>query len=281
MAKKKTAPKPTSLITFLLDRSGSMASCKNATIEGFNGYLKGLQDEADAKIDFTFLQFDSVGMDKVCVAIPVATAVPLTTESYQPRAGTPLIDASVKTVNAVAASLAARDDKPKVVVCIQTDGEENESRHHTWEELRALIAAKMAEGWEFNFMGAGIDAYQQGARMGIHAGSTMSYDPHDLNATRSAFVASSSNARGYASGRAGNTSYTLDQRASAGDRFVPPTLGGAGGGRSSGANGGGNSAGNGGQGGTVPRGHGMAGRAAALDLTTLKAPTAPDLDLTH
>lgn len=224
-ARKLTASKakvlPTSLVTFLLDRSQSMESCRDATIEAFNGYLSGLQAEKEAKIDLTFLQFDTISLDKVHVSVPVKDALPLNRSTYQPRGGTPLIDASVKTINAVATSLTQRDDKPKVIVCIQTDGEENASTEHTWEELQGLIKSKQAEGWEFNFMGAGIDAYQQGSRMGISMANTVSYDHRDRHATRSAFVAASANAASFSSGRSANTAYSVQQKVASGDRFDP------------------------------------------------------------
>ncbi len=54
-----------------------------------------------------------------------------------------------------------------MVICIQTDGLENASTEHTWAELNLLIKEKAKLGWQFNFMGAGIDAYEQGRQMGI------------------------------------------------------------------------------------------------------------------
>lgn len=221
--------KPTSLITFLLDRSDSMRSCKEATIEGFNGYVNNLQTEPDAAIDFTFLQFDNISLDKVCVAIPISDAQLLTETTYQPRGGTPLIECSIKTINAVAESLKKRSDTPKVVICIQTDGQENCSGpEYTWEALRALIADKTALGWQFNFLGAGIDAYDQGAKMGIAAESTMSYDSTDRVKTRHAFAASASNAGNFASGRMASTAYSVRDRTLSGDTFAPSHLGGVG-----------------------------------------------------
>ncbi len=213
--------KPTSLVTFLLDRSGSMISIKPATIESFNAYLSGLQAEPDAEIFFTFLQFDSQSLDKIFVAIPVKDAIPLTSSSFLPRGGTPLIDAAVKTIHAVSASLEKRIDKPSVVICIQTDGEENSSREHTLEELNGLITAKTAEGWQFNFMGAGIEAYEQASRMGIMAANTVSYNAHSLAASRAAFAASASNAGSFSARRSTSTEYTSEQRRMSGDKFRP------------------------------------------------------------
>jgi hypothetical protein len=81
--------------------------------------------------------------------------------------GTPLIDAAYKTVKAVENAIVRDKINPKVVICILTDGHENQSVEHTWEEptasirkpgsptcFKALIESRIAEGWQFNFMGA-------------------------------------------------------------------------------------------------------------------------------
>ena len=83
------------------------------------------------------------------------------------------------------------------MICIQTDGEENASEEHNWDELSALVKEKRALGWQFNFMGAGIDAYDQGARMGIAADQTLSYDPKDPAANKAAFMAAAESTRLY------------------------------------------------------------------------------------
>lgn len=216
-------PTNTTLVTFLLDRSGSMGSIKAATIEAFNAYLDGLKAEKD--INFSFLQFDSASIDTVCKNIPISDAPPLTNDTFQPRASTPLIDACVKTIQAVERAMKTRDDNPKVVICFQTDGQENCSREHTWAELNDLIKAKIALGWQFNFMGAGIDAYAQANLMGLAAAQTMSYDSADRVATRSAFSASARNTAGFASGALGSTSYTAEQKLQSGDKFDPDLKG--------------------------------------------------------
>jgi len=206
------------LITFLLDRTGSMNSCKDATIEAFNGYIEALKtgDEA-AAIEFTFLQFDSVSLDKICVAEDIHRVKLLTAETYQPRASTPLVDAAFKTIQAVDFALTKRDDHPKIVICIQTDGEENASTEHTMSELNALIKEKSALNWQFNFMGAGIDAYSQSRQMGIPMASSLSYRKDDRAATLAAFHSSAQRARGFASGATKNTAFSSEDRRAAGD----------------------------------------------------------------
>ena len=93
------------LVTFLLDRTGSMEAIRDDTIGGFNTYLDTLQGDGGANIEFTLVQFDSMSIDKICVAAPIAHVHKLNRDTYQPRASTPLIDAAYKTIEAVEASL--------------------------------------------------------------------------------------------------------------------------------------------------------------------------------
>jgi hypothetical protein len=211
-------PSTRTLVTFLLDRTGSMEAIRDDTIGGFNAYLDGLRGEGEADIEFTLVQFDSMSIDKIYVQVPVAEVVKLSRETYQPRASTPLIDAAYKTIIAVEASLLAAP-AAKVVICIQTDGQENSSTEHNWNELNALVKEKAAKGWQFNFMGVGMDAYDQGARMGIAPAATMAYDHRDRQATHAAFAASAENTRRYACAEIDDTAYRPAQKAAAGDRF--------------------------------------------------------------
>ena len=217
MADEKKKPTAT-LVTFLLDRTGSMQSIKDDTIGAFNAYLSTLQKKGGG-IEFSFLQFDSISLDKICVNRPVADVAPLTDETFQPRASTPLIDAAYATIEAVGEALAKRDAEPKVVICIQTDGLENASTEHTWAELNLLIKEKSRLGWQFNFMGAGIDGYEQGRQMGIPAAATVSYDKASRAATVGAFAASAANTVAYARDEAPTVGFSPAQKRAAGDRF--------------------------------------------------------------
>ena len=210
---------PKTLITLLLDRSGSMASIKDDTIGGFNAYVDTLKAADAHDIDFTFLQFDSNSIDKICVAVPVSQAPRLDESNYVPGASTPLIDAAYATIKAVEKSLDGRPADCKIIVCIQTDGRENCSTEHTWHDLNLLIKEKTAAGWQFNFMGTGIDAYAQGAQMGIAAANTMSTG-RDRRSVHASFASSAANAAAYARGTRANMSYTMAQRSESGDGYA-------------------------------------------------------------
>ena len=96
----------------------------------------------------------------------------LTPETYQPRAYTPLIDACFK---AVEERVAQRRDNARVIVVFQTDGEENASREHSLAELRERIERRTAEGWQFVFLGADIDAHGIARSFGLEEETTLAY----------------------------------------------------------------------------------------------------------
>jgi len=127
------------IVSFLLDRTGSMETIKAETIGGFNAYLDALEREAGDLVAFTLLQFDSQSIDTLYSGAKLSDVERLTPETYQPRAYTPLIDACVETIKVTEETIASRRDKSRVIVVFQTDGEENASRRHTLDELATKI----------------------------------------------------------------------------------------------------------------------------------------------
>jgi hypothetical protein len=212
------------LVTFLLDETGSMESIKDDTIGGFNAYLATLKSSA-TPIDFTLIKFDSRRIEKVCVAVPVGEVAALSSDTYRPGAATPLIDAAYKTIKAVEKSL--NGSKPQVVICIQTDGHENSSTEHSWADLNALIKEKSALGWQFNFLGTGIDAYDTGERMGVSAMATMSSGRSSRH-VRASYAAVADATVGFASRRARSTDLPMAARAASGDEHYQRVFGAGG-----------------------------------------------------
>jgi hypothetical protein len=184
--------------------------------------LRPAKSDRSLRRSGSLIKFDSRRIEKVCVAVPVSQVAELTMESYQPGASTPLIDAAYKTIKAVEKSL--NGSNPKVVVYIQTDGHENASTEHTWDELNALIKEKTAAGWQFNFLGTGIDAYDTGARMGVAAMSTMSSGRSPQH-VRASYAAMGESTAAYAAGRARDTHLLMDARAASGDAHFQRVFG--------------------------------------------------------
>lgn len=173
MAKNKVAKAPGSAvsdkahITVILDRSGSMASVKDATRAGFDGFVSD-QAKVSGKATLTLVQFDSDGIDTVHDRLPIGDVPPLV---FEPRSTTPLYDAVGKTV----AAMLAKPPEGRVMVVIITDGAENASHEYTRAKVMNLVSKARDKGWEFVFMGADIDAYDIGTGIGVAAASTYSY----------------------------------------------------------------------------------------------------------
>ncbi len=179
-------------IAFVLDRSGSMESCRDAAIEGFNRFLKE-QQQVEGLAKLTLVLFD----DEYLVpanALPVAEVVPLDHETYIPRGSTALLDAVGRTIDELGTRLAAlpEPDRPaQVIVAILTDGEENSSQNYTWHQLAAAIKRQTEQyRWTFLFLGANQDAIATAAQMNIAAGNAATYvnDVSGLRASSRTFA---------------------------------------------------------------------------------------------
>jgi hypothetical protein len=201
-----------------------MDAIKAETIGGFNAYLDALESAAGDLVAFTMLQFDSQSIDVLCQGVDLADVQRLTPETYQPRAYTPLIDACFETIKRTEETVAQRRDQPKVIVVFQTDGDENASRKHTLDELRHLIERRKAEGWQFVFLGADIDAYATARSFGILEETAVSYSgKHSAIVLREA-----ANVFGdFATGRSRRVRFTAEQKQAAGDQYGGADVAGA------------------------------------------------------
>ena len=169
-------------ISFILDETGSMITCKDQTISGFNEYMNTLKREKKSKnVRFTLVKFNSSKIDIVYDGVKISEVSELSDENYVPDNLTPLYDAIGMTITKLEKSIG----KDKALLVIQTDGHENASREYTQKAIFDLVTKKRDGGWAFVFLGADQDAWDAGGRIGVDRGSTMSYNSAE---TRGAFV---------------------------------------------------------------------------------------------
>ena len=213
-----TQPNRTTFVSFLLDETGSMESIKDDTIGGFNAYVDELRDSGN-DIVFSLVTFNSSKTQKRYVAEPVSGIRPLTASDYRPAAMTPLIDACVKTIKATAEAVAKRGDDPRVVIAIQTDGLENVSVEYNSADLALLVKEKEALGWQFNFLAAGLDAFDVARQAGLHLDSRHVI-AYDRARSREVFAASARNHKEFAAtGDVAHLRFKDAQRDRVGDRY--------------------------------------------------------------
>jgi len=159
------------LVNVILDKSGSMSAKVQDVIGGFNLYLDELAKEPAVDYGFSLTLFDTT-VEMKCKAVPLAKVAKLDDATYKPGGNTALLDAVGETVQTI-----VTESFDKIVTVIMTDGEENSSREWTLEGVRELIGKKEATGnWTFVFLGANLDAFDQGAALGVPRANAFSYD---------------------------------------------------------------------------------------------------------
>lgn len=174
------------LIAALLDRSGSMESCKRATETGFDEMIAQQSSEPGEAI-VTLSMFDNV-YENVYANVPIADVGPL---QLIPRNMTAMLDAIGRFITEIGEHLASLDevDRPGTVIClIMTDGLENASTEWTYDAVKALITQQRDQySWNFIFLGANIDAVDVGGRIGVPMATAMTYSADDDGAVHRAY----------------------------------------------------------------------------------------------
>ena len=147
----------------LIDRSGSMASCVDDTIGGFNTFLQSQSPETIISLTLFDNEITPVYKKKALEADL------LTTETFVPRGSTALLDAIGHVIKSVPTG-----EVPTIVIL--TDGFENTSKKYTKLHINDLITEKKNLGWNFVFLAANQDAIQSAGELGIPEGSALTYD---------------------------------------------------------------------------------------------------------
>jgi hypothetical protein len=183
------------LLTIVLDETGSMMKRKDATISGFNEFLDSQKDKSLGVCHVTLIKFNSEkpsGAEVVYKDQDIDDAPALTPQTYLPNANTPLYDAvafgikhtedKYKVANVVLAKLAGKDKTtaatPLVVFLVITDGEENSSQQYGAHDVRGMIETKKKEGWTFAFLGANQDSWAAAQPLGFDRGNIARYADH-------------------------------------------------------------------------------------------------------
>jgi len=158
----------------LIDRSGSMHSCVDDTIGGFNTFLK----EQDPETTLSLTLFDNEITHMYTKKVKDADL--LTVKTFVPRGSTSLLDAIGQTIKSIPSG-----EKPTIVIL--TDGFENTSKKYSKLHINDLITEKKNLGWSFVFLAANQDAIQTASDLGIPEMSALTFDTSQVaSAFRSA-----------------------------------------------------------------------------------------------
>ena len=170
-------------IAFILDRSGSMQSIAEATVDSFNSFLATQQKEhEELPAQLTLVLFDTE-FEVLYSPVPVPEVKRLDQVTYRPDGCTALLDAIGHTIEETGKRLAAMDEKDRpatVIIAILTDGEENSSKLYKSQKIHEMIKHQQeVYGWKFLFLGANQDAIATATKMGIDHGHSATFFQQD------------------------------------------------------------------------------------------------------
>ncbi len=165
-------------VVFILDRSGSMSGLEEDTIGGFNSLIeKQKKEEGEAYISTVL--FDDTA-EVIYDRVPISRVEPMNDRQYYVRGCTALLDALGGAIHHIANvhKYAREEDRPeKTLFIITTDGMENASKKYSYKKVKHMVEKERVKyGWEFIFLGANIDAIEEGDRLGIIEDRAIPYE---------------------------------------------------------------------------------------------------------
>jgi hypothetical protein len=181
--------------------------------EDMEGGIKTLLEEQGKEEGtglVTLAQFDTE-YELIAEGVPVAELEPY---RLIPRGSTALLDAIGRTMGHVKGRLDGLDpaNRPgNVLIAVITDGMENSSREWSRMQVMDSVKARIAEGWDFTFLGANQDAIEEGGRVGVDAHSSLTYAASPKG-TSEAFSAMSNSMGKKRRGGTKSLEFTEDER---------------------------------------------------------------------
>lgn len=172
-------------ICVVLDRSGSMSSVWNDTVGGLKTIIRDNKAEK-SKCTFSLYSFDNIietNIDFVDIQ-----KVHNNIEKYEisPRGSTALYDAIGKAIveTGEALNAMAENDRPgRVLIIVQTDGQENSSKEYTASKIKELVIQQTEKyNWVFNFIGSSESSVLDATdKLGFDLNRTSFYDSTNTN----------------------------------------------------------------------------------------------------
>ena len=176
-------------LIFVLDQSGSMWHLEEDTIGSYNKLLEEQKDIEGDCIVSTVLFNSNVKIlhDRV----NIKNVEMITSNDYKPNGNTALYDAICETIDRIDKKLSNTPEKERpsnVMFVIITDGQENDSRKFTAEDVKSKIERQKDKyNWDFNFIGANIDVVTEARKIGIASTDSFAYTASDYG-TKSVYT---------------------------------------------------------------------------------------------
>jgi len=212
--KNKKGAKKT-YVGIVIDRSGSMSSCRDIAWKGLNEQIKTIKQFADkgGETFVTLVQFDDV-FEILRDNEPAKEIHEIDYSEYRPRGSTALLDAVGRTIGMLETH--ETTDDTGFLVLVISDGQENASKEWVGDKLKNKIKELEAtDKWTFTYMLSNVDVHQMVTKLGASPGNMASYTSSPVGSAN-AFGNLSLNSANYMSSRAKGLTSTPDYYNNAG-----------------------------------------------------------------
>jgi hypothetical protein len=163
---------------FILDKSGSMATCWDETISALRTQFlqieKYSKENVEHQVKASLIYFDNqpkhgfTDIDGKKLALSLSL-------TERPNGGTALMDAIGIGIHQLQQRMKPQDD---AIVIMLTDGEENASQLYTFQQIAEIMdKLRATEKWTFTLLGAEVDAFESiGSKLNMQRNHVYMYE---------------------------------------------------------------------------------------------------------
>ena len=174
----------------ILDKSGSMCSIRDETVSMFNEQVDSILTKSkDIDTNVSLVTFSDTVDEPIFWEEPVDKISKLTKEDYVPNGLTAMLDAVGFVINKLKELDDADNEDVAFLVSIVSDGQENNSKEHSYESISNLIKnCESTKRWTFTYLGANQNLRDISAKMNISIHNMMNFcaDPNGMKIASSA-----------------------------------------------------------------------------------------------
>lgn len=169
-------------IEFVLDETGSMYSCRNQTVGGFNEYLSE-QRKVQGECRLTLTKFEGGNLATPYQDLDIQMVPTMTDRMFNPGGATNLYDTIGTRIQSLRTKLSGWTEKPPVLFVVMTDGADNMSHQYNTASIKELVRELETQGWTFVFLGAYQSAFSTAEAMGFRPENTRSFETAEMTKT--------------------------------------------------------------------------------------------------
>lgn len=196
-------------VAIVLDQSGSMESCRQQTIDGFNEQVQVVKRDGNENTFVSLVRFND-HVDPKFFNASLDQLSEITYSDYKPDGMTAMYDAVGETITRLKNETDADCPENAYLLVIVSDGFENSSKKFKQRDIAEMVQSLTATGrWTFTYLGSNQDLSKLSQEMGIQTSNMAQYVSNQVG-TAKAMKCASAGLKKYMKARAGGQSQLCD-----------------------------------------------------------------------